>query len=143
MKKLLLMAVFGISFNLNSHSQVKKFQNMLGSWEIVGEPNSGGGFEIIDSSTIVLKYNGEEKKLLEFKIDFSKSPFWFDFSTKDTASVVNIKSIIEFVNDDMLKWQIFMDEERQNHFSSTKGELFYLKRARSKSNAVYYSGNKQ
>lgn len=142
MKKVLLLAVFGISFNLISHSQAKKFQNMVGAWEIVGEQNSGGGLEIIDSSTILLKYMGEEKKLLGYKIDFSKSPFWFDFTTKDTASVVNIKSIIEFVNDDMLRWQIFVDEERPDHFSSTKGELFYLKRAKSTSSAAYYSGNR-
>jgi hypothetical protein len=141
MKKVLLMAVLGISFNLISHSQVKKFQNMVGSWEIVGEQNSGGGLEIIDSSTIVLKYNGEEKKFLDYKIDFSKSPFWFDFSAKDTSSIVHVKSIFEFVNDDMLRWQIFLDEERPDHFSSTKGELFYLKRVRPKSNAAYYSGN--
>src|SRR5882757_7570547 len=108
MKKVLLMAVLGISFNLISHRQVKKFQNMVGSWEIVGEQNSGGGLEIIDSSTIVLKYNGEEKKFLDYKIDFSKSPFWLDFSAKDTSSIVHIKSIFEFVNDDMLRWQIFL-----------------------------------
>jgi hypothetical protein len=31
----------------------------------------------------------------------------------------------------MLKWQIFADEGRANHFTSTTGESFYLKRVSS------------
>ena len=114
---------------------------MVGSWEIVGEQDSGGGLEIIDSATILIRFMGEEKRLLEYKIDFSKSPYWFDFSAKDTASVTNFKSLFEFVNDDMLKWQVF-EGERANHFTSAAGELFYLIRARPKSNAAYYSGKR-
>ena len=125
----------------NNFSQAKKFQNMIGSWEIVGEQDSGGGLEVIDSATILIRFMGEEKKILQYKIDFSKSPYWFDFSAKDTASVSNFKSLLEFVSDDTLKWQIFADGERPDHFTSRMGELFYLKRIRPKSNISYSSGN--
>jgi hypothetical protein len=114
---------------------------MIGSWEIIGEQNAGGGLEIIDSATILIRFMGEEKKLLEYKIDFSKSPYWFDFKAKDTTGVSNFKSLLEFISDDTLKWQIFTEGERASHFTSGSGELFYLKRTRSKSNNVYYSGN--
>jgi hypothetical protein len=117
-------------------TQAKKFQNMVGSWEIVSEQDSGGGLEIIDSATILIRFMGEEKRLLEYKIDFSKSPYWFDFSAKDSTSISSFKSLLEFVNDDMLKWQVFVDEERQDHFSSSKGELFYLKRANQKPGSI-------
>jgi hypothetical protein len=120
-------------------TQAKKFQNIVGSWEIIGEQDSGGGLEIIDSATILIRFMGEEKKLLECKIDFSKSPYWFDFSARDTTSISNFKSILEIVNDDMLKWQVFVDGERANHFTSATGELFYLKRVRLKSNNVSYT----
>lgn len=114
----------------------KKFQSMVGSWEIIGEQDFGGGLEIIDSATILIRYMGEEKKILEYKIDFSKSPYWFDFSAKDSTSVSSFKSLLEFVNDDMLKWQIFVDEERANHFTSTTGESFYLKRTNPKPSPI-------
>ena len=125
----------------NNFNPAKKFQNMIGSWEIIGEQDAGGGLEIIDSATILIRFMGEEKKLLEYRIDFSKSPYWFDFKAKDTTGVSNFKSLLEFVSDDTLKWQIFTEGERASHFTSGSGELFYLKRTRSKSNNVYYSGN--
>jgi hypothetical protein len=146
MKKFLLVVLASILCSSDSFSQVrhvsqmmaqpKKFQNMIGSWEIVGEQDSGGGLEIIDSTTILIRFMGEEKKLLGYKIDFSKSPYWFDFTTKDSASVNNFKSLLEFVNDDMLKWQVFVDEDRANHFTSTTGESFYLKRANPKTVSI-------
>ena len=128
MKKLLIVLAAALLVSAGSFSQTKKFQNMVGSWEIVGEQDSGGGLEVIDSTTIVIRFMGEEKKLIQYKIDFSKSPYWFDFTAKDTTSVSNFKSLLEFVNDDMLKWQVFVDEERTDHFTSRTGELFYLKR---------------
>ena len=101
---------------------------MVGTWEIIGEQDFGGGLQIIDSANILIRFMGEEKRILEYKIDFSKSPYWFDFSAKDSTSISKFKSLLEFVNDDMLKWQIFTDEVRANHFTSTTGESFYLKR---------------
>jgi hypothetical protein len=151
MKKIVLAITTSVFFNLISFCQAtqvsnttgaKKFQNMIGLWEIVGEQDSGGGLEIIDSATILIRFMGEEKKLVDYKIDFTRAPFWFDFSAKDSATTVSFKSLIEFVNDDMLKWEIFTDGERTNHFTSAKGELYYLKRAKPNSNAAYYSGSK-
>jgi len=41
-----------------------------------------------------------------------------------------VKSILEILNDNMIKWQLFVDEERSPHFSSTKGEMFYLRKVK-------------
>ena len=141
MKKIGVVLLVVAFFNTESYSQPKKFQSMIGSWEIVGEQDSGGGLEIIDSATILIRFMGEEKKILHYKIDFSKSPYWFDFTAKDTATVTNFKSLLEFVGDDTLKWQIFADGERSDHFTSKSGDLFYLKRTRPKSSSASYSGN--
>lgn len=129
MKKILFAAAVTCLISISGFGQAKKFQNMVGSWEIVGGQEGSGGLEVIDSTTILIKFMGEEKKLIQYKIDFSKSPYWFDFTAKDTTAVSNFKSLLEFVNDDMIKWQVFVDEERTSHFSSSSGELFYLKRS--------------
>jgi len=112
-------------------NQQKQFKDLVGRWEIVGEKDDSASLEVIDSSTIILSYMGEKKKIIDYKIDFQKSPIWFDFSTVDSASsIVAVKSILEMLNDNMLKWQLFLDEDRTDHFSSTKGELFYLRKAK-------------
>ena len=111
-------------------NQQKQLKDLIGRWEIVGEQGDSASLEIIDSSTIILNYMGERKKIIEYKIDFQRSPIWFDFSTGDSSSTVLVKSLLEVMNDSMIKWQLFVDEDRTEHFSSTKGELYYLRKAK-------------
>jgi hypothetical protein len=111
-------------------NQQKQLKDLIGRWEIVGEQSDSASLEIIDSSTIILNYMGERKKIIEYKIDFQRSPIWFDFSTGDSSSTVMVKSLLEVMNDNMIKWQLFVDEDRTEHFSSTKGELYYLRKTK-------------
>ena len=129
MKKIffVLMTLFA---GTQAFNQQKQLKDLIGRWEIVGEQSDSASLEIIDSSTIILNYMGERKKIIEYKIDFQRSPIWFDFSTGDSSSTVMVKSLLEVMNDSMIKWQLFVDEDRTEHFSSTKGELYYLRKAK-------------
>ncbi len=129
MRKIVLVAAVFSLLCTEGFTQSKCFKDIKGKWDIAGEQNEGVSLEIIDSSTILLTYMGETKKLIDHTIDFSKSPIWFDFSAEDTSSVVKVKSLLEIINEGLIKWQLFVNEERANHFSSSKGELLYLKRA--------------
>jgi hypothetical protein len=124
-----LVVMMSAFIALNGFSQ-KNFKDLIGHWEIVDQQGTNATLDIIDSSLILLSYNGEKKKIIDYKIDFTKSPIWFDFSTSDTSSVITVKSLIEILNDNMIKWQLFVDEERTPYFSSTKGEMFYLRKAK-------------
>ena len=129
MKKILF--VFVVSFlAVQGMSQQKKLKDLVGRWEIASDQNSAASLEVIDSTNIILSYNGEKMKLTDYKIDFTKSPIWFDFSTGTGDSAVSVKTLIEIVNDTMIKWQLFVDEERTPYFSSSKGELFFLRKAK-------------
>jgi len=127
MKRIIVMMMFALIV-LNGFSQ-KNFKDLIGRWEIIDQQGTSITLDI-DSSAILLSYDGEKKKIIDYKIDFTKSPIWFDFSTSDTSSVITVKSILEILNDNMIKWQLFVDEERTPHFSSTKGEMFYLRKAK-------------
>lgn len=130
MKKILIVAA--ISFiAIKGIAQQKKMKDLVGHWEVIGDKDNTASLDVVDSSTIILTYNGEKKKVLDYKIDFTRSPIWFDFSTPDDSStVVAVKSLIEIMNDSMIKWQLFVDEERTPYFSSSKGELFYLRKTK-------------
>ena len=107
-------------------AQVKKIQDIKGHWLVGGEKDAA--LEIIDSSNIVLSYGGEKRKVTDIKIDFSKSPCWFDFSATDSTSIIRIKSLIELSGDSIMKWQLFIDEDRPPYFVANKGEILYLKK---------------
>lgn len=115
---------------IQAFNQQKQLKDLIGRWEIIGEQSDSACLEVIDSSTIILNYMGEKKKIIDYKIDFQRSPIWFDFSTGDSSSTVVVKSLLEIMNDNMIKWQLFLDEDRTDHFSSTKGELYYLRKAK-------------
>ena len=129
MKKIFLVLMI-LFTGTQAFNQQKQLKDLIGRWEIIGEQNDSASLEIIDSSTIILNYMGERKKIIEYKIDFQRSPIWFDFSTSDSSSTVVVKSLMEVMNDSMIKWQLFVDEDRTEHFSSTKGELYYLRKAK-------------
>jgi hypothetical protein len=110
-------------------SQPKSFQELIGRWEVLGDQVSRSGLVVADSSNIILTYNGDKKKVLEFKLDFSKSPAWFDFTVEEGDSALRVKSIIELIDNTHLKWQLFLNEDRAEKFSPDKGEFFYLKKS--------------
>ena len=129
MKKIFFVLMILVA-GIRAFNQQKQLKDLVGRWEIIGEQSDSASLEIIDSSTIILNYMGERKKIIEYKIDFQRSPIWFDFSTGDSSSTVVVKSLLEVMNDSMIKWQLFVDEDRTEHFSSTKGELYYLRKAK-------------
>lgn len=135
MKRMILITGIVTFFGITGFSQQKKLKDLIGRWEIVGEQNMQASLDVIDSSTIVLVYMGETRKIVDYKFNFEKSPIWFDFSTEDSVSMVSVKSLLEIVNDNMIKWQLFVDEGRPDYFSSTKGDLFYLRKVKPNTNA--------
>ena len=129
MKKIFFVLMI-LCVGFQAFNQQKQFKDLVGRWEIVGEKDDSASLEVIDSSTIILSYMGEKKRIIDYKIDFQKSPIWFDFSTGDSSSTIVVKSLLELINDSMMKWQLFVDEDRTDHFSSTKGELYYLRKTK-------------
>jgi len=130
MKRMIVIAGILVFLWITGFGQQKKFKDLIGRWEIVGEQNDSASLEVIDSATIILNYMGEKKKIIDYKIDFQRSPIWFDFSTGDSSLAIVVKSLLEIMNDSLIKWQLFVDEDRTDHFSSTKGELYYLRKTK-------------
>lgn len=129
MKNILFLLALSL-FAVKGISQQKQLKDLVGRWEIASDQIKAASLEVIDSSNVTLFYNGEKLKLTDYKIDFTKSPIWFDFSTGSGDSAVSVKSLIEIVSDTMIKWQLFVDEDRTPYFSASKGELFFLRKAK-------------
>ena len=123
--KTILMGLFVVLFNLSASSQTTCIKNLIGKWET----SDGAGLEIIDSTKIFVVYGDERKPVLSYKADFSKSPCWFDFVVTDTAQKPStMKSILLLQGNDVLKWQVFDDDDRTADFAADKGEIVILRR---------------
>ncbi|HZH01463.1 MAG TPA: hypothetical protein VEY32_10300 [Flavisolibacter sp.] len=128
MKTFIVVMLLGLfSFN-NLSAQSRDIKQLIGKWEAVDSENQKGGLEVVDSSTIYLVYGTEKKRIASYKADFTKSPVWFDFVIKDESNTLQLKSLILFVNDDLIQWQVSEGDVRPANFSQTNGEMMYLRR---------------
>lgn len=125
MKKILLGLLFFGMWSINANAQKKyNFDNLKGNWR----NSEGAGLDIVDSNTIYIVY-GEQRKLANrSKADFSKSPVWLDLAVRDSSRTVTLKSLLFFVNDDLIQWQVFDKETRPAYFSTDKGDMLFLRR---------------
>jgi hypothetical protein len=124
-----LLTVAAVLMLTSVHAQ-GKLGKLVGRWEAVDSENQGIGLEVKDSSEIYIVYGSEKKRISVYKADFSKNPAWFDFTIKDSGQLVHLKTLINFVNDDLVQWQLFEGENRPEHFTEKEGEILYLRRKR-------------
>lgn len=128
MKKVMLMFI-GMCLYMATMAQERSIQALVGMWEAVSSVNEGGGLEVKDSVQLYLVFGDQKKKILNYKADFSQTPARFDFTVQqDSTSQLSLKSLLQFVNNDLIKWQVFEDDNVPMHFASSGGEIVYLRR---------------
>lgn len=54
---------------------------------------------------------GEKREVSDFKVDFSKMPYWFAFTIKEPDTQFTVKSFLYFVDDNNIKWEVFLPAE--------------------------------
>src|SRR5688500_3389876 len=115
MKKFLLVVITACA----SHTilaQTNSIINLAGRWEAIDKTKDQAGIEIIDSNEVYLVYGDQKRKVINYKADFSRSPAWFEFTLKDGLNTITLKSLIQLVNEDVLKWQIFDVDQQPVYF---------------------------
>lgn len=115
-------------FSTLTNAQVRNLKSLIGEWEAIDGSNQSGGLIVVDSARLYLVYGTDKREIVSFKADFSRSPCWFDFIVKDSSSSFQLKSLLQFINDDLVQWQVFDGDTRPDHFATDQGELIYLKR---------------
>ena len=118
------LALFLLTGVVADAQKAYSFENLKGSWR----NRQGAGLDIVDSNTIYIVYGSNKRRVSNSRIDFSKSPVWFDLAVKDSSNVTKLKSLLLFVSEDLLQWQVFESETQPAYFSTSKGDMFFLKR---------------
>jgi hypothetical protein len=125
MKQVIMVLALFLLLNGVVDAQKKySFENLKGSWR----NKQGAGLDIVDSNTVYIVYGVHRKLVTNSRADFSKSPVWFDLSVKDSSQVTKMKTLLLFVNEDLLQWQVFDSETRPAYFSTNRGDMLFLKR---------------
>ena len=121
-----LLVTLSILISLTGFSQKEKytFDNLIGTWR----NKNGAGLDVIDSNTIYIVHGGQRKLVKASLSDFTKSPVSFDLAVKDASRVTTLKSLLLFVNDRTLQWQVFNTETTPVNFRYDRGDMLFLKK---------------
>ena len=113
MKKL-LQFLFILTLAVTNHAALAQHSvgDLSGRWE-TGDGGSGT-VEFLDGSKVSVSINGMQVPTAAYTIDFSKSPIWFDVFV---AQGKTVKGLLEFEDDDTVKWQIFLSGDRNFDFA--------------------------
>lgn len=127
MKKKWITVCVGLLCSLIMMAQQKFPSQLIGQWEGLNK-DASSGLEFTSTDSVFLFYNNEKKTATQVQLDASKNPLWFDFSINDGSELIQVKSLLIVVNDDLLKWQLFTQEARPAHFKQDEGEMMFLRR---------------
>src|SRR5688572_32227621 len=127
MKKILFILLVLFAYTTGT-AQQRSISSLTGTWVAADSENANGGIQVIDSTRMFLIYGDQKKPITSYKLDFSQSPAWFDFTVRDGAQSIQLKSLIQFINEDLVQWQIFEGTTRPVHFANEAGDVLYLRR---------------
>ena len=122
MKKVGIVIAFLLGTCSSMMAQQRVWKDLRGRWEA----SDGSGIEIVDSTRIFLFYKDEKKTVSNFTTDLSKTPGWFDFTVKDSSEEHRVQSLMHFISDDLVQWQIF-EGQRPTNFDPSR-EVIFLRR---------------
>ncbi|MBC7904330.1 MAG: hypothetical protein H7Y27_12955 [Gemmatimonadaceae bacterium] len=127
-KSLVAIFAFVVIFSIGASAQQRNLRDLIGKWEEVGDKADNGSLEFIDSSKVVMSMKGRKLSPSSFSVDFSKTPMPLDMVMVQGDQKRVLKSLIQFVDNDTLKWQVFPAGDRGTSFTDAAATSVVLKR---------------
>ncbi len=105
---LFLFCMFSQTISAQQHT----ISDLAGRWEAAD--GTSGTMEFIEGSKVVVSVSGMQIPTASYTVDFSQDPIWFDVFISPGKAV---KSLLKFVDDNTIKWQVFIDGDRPLDFT--------------------------
>lgn len=105
-------------FFFHASSQIKITDKLIGTWEGIDSAQERGSIVFKSDSIMLLVLSPTETIECKFQIDTSKSPMYFDIIVEEDGEIRTMESLVLFVNNDTIKWEIFFDRARTPNFTA-------------------------
>ena len=115
MKSIILPALFFFC-SITGFTQTRSLKDIIGKWQM---PGNYGTMEFIDSTHVVTSFNGKQIGSATYVMDFSKTPVWLDMTIRQGGRSSTVKQIVEFIDDDTIRWQSSTTNDRPKSFGQT------------------------
>jgi hypothetical protein len=115
MKKLLVFAAALVAFT-STNAQDRSLKDIIGKWQM---PGNFGSLEFIDSTHLVTTMQGRKVGEGTYVMDFTKNPIWLDVTIRQGGRSMTTKQILEFIDDNTIRWQNSATLDRPKAFEKT------------------------
>ena len=130
MKSIILTLCVALASTCYAQQNKYGFKNLVGTWR----NSKGCGLDVVDSNTVYIVH-GHQRKLATASLpDFSKNPMSFNLTVNDNAHRLIVKSLLVFVDENVLQWQLFDDETKPANFRYDRSDMIFLKKIEELSN---------
>ncbi len=130
MKKVILpmLFIFMATIAFAQHSK----QELVGKWQGIDNKSKDGSLIFKDKTKVALVVNGKESPYFDFSINLQKTPAPFDITVRrPDGHMVTLKTLLQFLDNNTIKWQIFEIDERPVNFNEgMKDSILILKRVK-------------
>ena len=130
MKKIIYLLALVVSLQFTASAQSYEFKNLVGNWR----NKEGVGLEIVDSSRIYVVHGEQRKQVVSYSFDFNSNPAKFNFVIKDNSGVVNIKSMLLFLNDNLVQWQVIDSYTKPANYTDERRDVLILRKIEESAN---------
>ena len=129
MRKTLLFTTLLLALTQLASGQTTSYKNILGKWEGVDDNNQTCTLEFLDSSHMAMSMRGSTPRSLMYSVDLTRNPVPMDLFRDPSTKAMALKCLIQLVDGNTLKWQVFMKGQRPDKIDEgSPGTIFVLKR---------------
>jgi len=129
MNKLFLVVLLFLAAG-SALAQTSTYKDFLGKWGATDEEKHVGSLNFLDSSRLLMSMMGREPVRVFYRLDVSGTPAKLDVYRDPSRTGISLKCLIQLVGPNSLKWQVFPDGNRPDHFKdNSDGTLIVLKKA--------------
>lgn len=131
MKKIILFLVALVLFATAPsyvYGQTKSPRDLLGKWEGSDDQGNKGILEFTGTDKVVMYVAGQHIQPSLYKADFSKNPIPLDVIIFLGGENKVVKNLVQFTDNNTLKWQVFPDGNRPENFTNGPVPAIVLKR---------------
>ncbi len=123
MKKLLAATVAILLVSASaSFAQIRSNLDLLGTWT-----GNQVRVEFLDDSRVAVVFTGNKKQTGTYKSDFLLTPATLEMSFRDGDKLLEFKCLVEFTDNNKLKWEVFSKTSYPRNFTGSYSILNKVK----------------
>jgi hypothetical protein len=91
-------------------------KDLLGKWEGKDSRSEVGGLFFLKDNKAILIFHGKYSPAMNYTTDFTTNPVKIDLVVQNADGRMNIKGLLQFIDNNTIKFQIFPGSNRPNNF---------------------------